>query len=412
MIVVWDDKHYVVEVKAQAAHLGPNDVAALHSRIEQVGTSSAIGVLVTLSGLATGAEKLILARRDRPILLIQGDEVEALVAGGRDLADVLAEKLTRLVADGVIDSDAGRRRHRRSPSSVSHPLPEHTIVTVDAEHVIPMLTVPGGFDPVVFVDALNSIDLSYDAGVWVDLWIEVDAEQEVCEVMQALTDLRWTSSAGRWSIRQAHENWHGSGAAGFIEALTGWRDRYGTNAQHHTEEFTYFDVCDGGYFSLAGDVSARDERQVSHCQISFNLAGIPLDTTPLTQLARHFGAKQHAMFRATDEYRRVVVRRYTKDLRVRVEPTHFIVSADRDGESWAEGVVVASPFVEGEAPGGWPPGFSGLTTLVCSLRHHHLLAGPRDQYYLDGVEYVWTSDALLLRPVVDWDMDVTFDRAP
>jgi hypothetical protein len=43
--------------------------------------------------------------------------------------------------------------------------------------------------------------------------------------------------------------------------------------------------------------------------------------------------------------------------------------------------------------------------LVCDLRHHHPRDGRPYSYSLCGIERAWTSDALVCRPIVDWQLD-------
>jgi len=41
--------------------------------------------------------------------------------------------------------------------------------------------------------------------------------------------------------------------------------------------------------------------------------------------------------------------------------------------------------------------------LVCDLRSWHPLSNPKSVYRLWNFESAWTSDALVVRPVADWD---------
>jgi hypothetical protein len=59
--------------------------------------------------------------------------------------------------------------------------------------------------------------------------------------------------------------------------------------RHHTEEFTYFDVCDGGLYTLTGSVSASEHRRVWQTSLSFQLVGVPLDTSPPRNVRRAVG---------------------------------------------------------------------------------------------------------------------------
>jgi hypothetical protein len=92
-----------------------------------------------------------------------------------------------------------------------------------------------------------------------------------------------------------------------------------------------------------------------------------------------------------------------------VKPIHLITSPAPEPQvkfdHWVTGMVIANPFHRAKRsslPYDIPAQMSESEHLVCSLAHHHPLDGRELVYYLDHIEDTSTSDAVVIRPVVDW----------
>src|SRR5262249_50088356 len=133
--------------------------------------------------------------------------------------------------------------------------------------------------------------------VTLDLAVPVYDERGIVALLHHLSGMGWATGSARWSIQQAATNWHGLGASAFAEALQSWRERYKGISIHHSEEFCYFDVCDGGFYTLTANISAHYDRSVRYTTLSFQLTGIPLDTDPLKELIRTFDIGEPCYFR-------------------------------------------------------------------------------------------------------------------
>src|SRR5260370_416568 len=127
--------------------------------------------------------------------------------------------------------------------------------------------------------------------------IPIDDEHGIVTLLHHLSGMGWATDSARWSIQQSYTNWHGMGASAFAEALQGWRERYVGIQTHHTEEFCYFDICDGGFYSLTSSISASERRRASSTMLSFQLTGIPLNTGALKELSRTFDVSESCYFR-------------------------------------------------------------------------------------------------------------------
>jgi hypothetical protein len=76
---------------------------------------------------------------------------------------------------------------------------------------------------------------------------------------------------------------------------------------------------------------------------------------------------------------------------------------------WVSGIVVKNPFypsgrTENGSGSDWLPNMQSESEyLICNLRSWHPLSNPRSTYRQWNSESAWTSDALVVRPLVDWD---------
>jgi hypothetical protein len=232
----------------------------------------------------------------------------------------------------------------------------------------------------------------------------------------------WATANACWSIQQATTNWHGLGARAFAEVLPDWNNRYKGLETHHSEEFCYFDVCDGGFYTLTANVTAYKPRIIQHARISFQLVGIPLDSGPIRHLCHTFEVDEAVYFRPRQG--RSVNRQWIPSQdRPTVTPVAFMVEEDEweedaedqwdeqdpEDREWVRGIVVKNPYYpsrrteKGRGPDWLPDMVADSEYLICELRSWHPLSSPMSTYRLWNCESAWTSDALVVRPVADWD---------
>lgn len=257
-----------------------------------------------------------------------------------------------------------------------------------------------------------------------DLAVPVFDERGIVALLHHLSGMGWATGSARWSIQQTATNWHGMGASAFAEALQGWRERYKGIRTHHSEEFCYFDICDGGFYSLTANVSAYDDRSARDTMLSFQLIGIPLDTNSLKELTRTFDVSEPCYFRPMR--RRSVVRNWNfpNPHRVPLEPVAFIVDQDNifgAEREWARGLVAKNPFyrpgsaLKERVPDWLPAVVFDSELLICDLRSWHLLSEPKPRYELWGCETARTADAVIVQTTAEWpdrDHGDTEERAP
>jgi hypothetical protein len=401
-------EHYLIECKWRAGKADIGDIDDLRSRLERT-EPGVVGVLISMGGFAESVIESVQQHRGRQILLVSATELRL---ASNDMPTLLRRKQEALLVDGRVLLDeppSARRRHQR----VFLPHADRRFVMSDGT-ATGVLMCGGGFGQFVFAHELPDIDWTPAPGVGVTLDVEprVDHERDLRGLVHKLAALGWATPEARWSIQQSRQNWHGFGAASFVEEVQDWQRRADGPDAHHTEEVSYLDRCDGGFYTLTAALSADEYRRAWAVNVSLQLRGIPLDTTPLLQLCRTVEAHPDLYFRPRDE--KSVTGRHEGPKLELVHPTGYITQPALDTErfnEWVTGVVIASPFqktLDGPPPLPVPTSLGMLEdtdVLVCDLRHHHPRDGRPYSYSLCGIERAWTSDALVCRPIVDWQLD-------
>ena len=244
-----------------------------------------------------------------------------------------------------------------------------------------------------------------------DMPVPVYDEHGILSLLQHLSSMGWATKSARWSIQQSATNWHGIGMSAFGEALQGWRKRYKEIPTHHSEEFCYFDQCDGGFYCLTSKISAARDRSATYTMLSFQLTGIPLDIEPFKELSRILDSGYSCYFRPMK--RKSVKKQFdpSEQYRMQLEPLAFIVEQDNvfgDKRDWVRGIVAENPFyrpyttLSERKPEWLPPYVFDSELLICELRSWHLLTEPKPYYELWGCESARTADAVVVQPIAEW----------
>jgi hypothetical protein len=409
--------HYLIEAKWRKRTADVGDIDSILSRLHRTEPAVA-GLFISVSGFTGPAIAAVEEKRARPVILIVGDELENCLRDDASLWDLVKEKRHHLRLQGRMPFplvEGGRpsvdvTEDRSETGLLSGPV---KLVGLDGLEMSTM-RFSGQFGRFVFTENLKDVDWvpTGGFGVRLDLTLDVSEESAVDKVFRALTKVGWASASGRWSIQQANDVWHGYGSGGFLDALADWAGRYeDVQTIHHTEEATYFDAIDGGLFTLAIDISSTAPRVVWHCDLSLQLEGVPLDTSAIQRFCSLTGAESVAGFRSMNgpAVKQVFLRKEPKAHNL--VPQAFLVETDRSGEDWATGVWLRNPYLGADLPrmvldeGSYDEPFAlreaGL--LMCTLRPGHPIQDAQDYYSLRGLRWTWTSDALLVEVVAEWD---------
>ena len=397
---------YLIEAKWLKARANVSAVDEVRIRLADtpVGT---VGLLISVSGFTKNAISRASQKRERPVLLMTGDELATALAWPQDLPAVLQNKMDDLVINGQSVPKVQRNRARDIRDTVRRyvHVEDSPIFLINGE-AASVVSCGGDYGRFIFSSDLPDIDwvTSGGAGVSLDIQSPVETQDDLLAIMAELSEAGWLSDNGHWNIQQAERNWHGIGITSLVTNIINWRDRYSElQIIHHTEEVSYQDSCRGGFFTFTTDISASERRRVSDCNLSFRLIGIPVELAPFQQIDRILRGELPLYFRPQTE--RSVEGHGLYDLNRAVVLHGLVVERDM-GEQWVSGIIVSNPFADWESNEElrWlPRNVADSDLLICSLRQWHTLDQPIDSYRFERCEWAWTSDALVFRAIANWD---------
>ncbi|MFD5913430.1 restriction endonuclease [Streptomyces sp. NPDC001604] len=409
--VISHSRHYLVEAKWERRPAGSRVVDAVRSRLGRL-DGTVVALLFTMSGITEQADEAIVGdRRDGLVLVF--DEVDILrsLRDPQELDRLLRLKHDELVVHGRVHRGEKEREAEEAALSSRKPagkLPVSRYRLLNGSgDTVPWFYGAGGFSPGVFCLDLPDVDWvpAAGSGVCLDMPVAAWGQPDLLRLLDALNELGWMGERSQWSIQQHGRNWHGCGADGFAEALKDWEERTSElEDPHHSEEFVYFEVCDGGFYTVSGSISAEETRHVMRCNVSFQLIGVPLDPGSLQQLYRQFDVPSRGYFRPLVE-RSVTRDRF--DGRIPLQVLGYIIeAADQRGdeEDWVVGVLAVNPFhgTDLQPPDDLANDLDRTGVIVCSLRSYHPLSKPQERYELWSYERARTSDAHALRILAEW----------
>lgn len=408
LIAVKLDDRYLIECKWRSKPATINDVDALRSRLHRT-SQDAVGVLISMQGFTEEVKIDVRYQRQQPVLLLSGQELRKLASGfGASLPALLYRKKEALLRDATVLLDDIRAPKRRS-ANLPYPQPQLQFASLNGQARTPVIDCRGGFDPVTFSDRLVDIDWApaTGAGVSLDLRPEFADEAEVLRGFDVLLDHGWVSEDGRWSIHQLERTWHGIGLEALIAEMPRWQQR----AHHHSEQISYVDRCDGGFYSLMIDIAANRRRWVSYVELSFQLEGWPLDSTPLIHLCRALGIHDHMNVRPRKK--RSIKLWHPRPEVTDVVPRWYVIADEwvdvETEDPWVTGIVIDNPFPQRNTSSepDVPLNLAALRDsefLICDLRHHHPQSQQPASYFLHHIEWAWASSWMVCRPVADWSV--------
>jgi hypothetical protein len=402
---------YIIECKWRSAKADIDDLDSLRSRLRR--TSGAIGLLVSYQGFTGSVLSDVIVNARQPVLLMSGSELNGIANGNGNLLGLLHRKKDSLLTDGkvLLDEKPGKTRkssRRRTPlptSSKQFLFPDGTRHNT--------LACGGSFGQFVFASEVSDIDWvpAEGNGVSLDISPGVLSQKSLIELMERLANMGWATSRSHWTFQQSTRNWHGHGAEEFLATLPKWGDRFKIDAPHHSEEISYYDRCEGGFYSLAISMAAHASRQATMASLSFQLPGIPLDTAPFIQLCRAIGVHTATHFRPRE--RKSVSRLHLPENLILEEPLALVVepgdAMDLPGLEWVTGLVAQNPYRVRNLPfdredlrGALYEALVESEYLICSLRGWHSVGDKPKNYYIQSIEQASSTDVTLCRIVAGW----------
>lgn len=406
---------FLVEAKwrHRAAEIG--DVDSLYQRLRDA-SGGFVGVLVSIAGFSRRAVNRVENRRDLPIVLIAGQELDPILDEPTELKPLLLRKLDALLTHGralvapqpLEEAGVTDTRVALASSKKRFLLPGGKSVRY--------LSCAGGFSPLVFSQRIEDIDwvTSGGAGVALDVTVPSLDQESLIDLLEELSAIGWATERAHWTLHQAVTNWHGFGAKSLATALRAWRVRYrDVESIHHTETLAYYDVCPGGFYTMTADIAARSRRTVWRIDLSFQLIGIPVEASAISQLLGRLNVAAPAFYRPKTS-KSVESAVLYRQAWIWVTPVAWVLEPPEAGSSrlvdrWISGIVIRNPHIRARKrserrrpPEWWPPALGDSEFILCSLGSWHTVGHPHGRYYLKRCEWSWSSDALVFCAIADW----------
>lgn len=411
LAVVSHTHRYLVEAKWEARLSGTEVIDSVRSRLRDH-DGTVVGLLFTMAGITEEADKRIVDyRRDGLVLVFDEADILLALRDPHELDRLLRLKHDELVVQGRVhrgekESAAERTSRRSRKKAVTLPTSPFRLLDAAGDE-LPWFHGTGGFNSAVFCLDLPDIDWvpAAGSGVCLDMPVAVWDQHDLLRLLDSLSELGWMGNRNQWSIQQHGRNWHGCGGDRFVQALKSWMTRTSElDDPHDSEEFVFFEVCDGGFYTVSGSISAERTRRVLRCNVSFQLIGMPLDPGSLQQLYRRFDVPSRGYFRPLVE-RSITRGRFGERIPLKVLG-YVVERADRrrNKEEWVVGLLAVNPFhgPEHQQADDVDSDLNDSNIIVCTLRSHHPLDKPKAHYELWSYERARTSDAHALRVVADW----------
>jgi hypothetical protein len=416
---------YLLEAKWQTAKTDVDVLDSLRSRLDRT-SPDVVGVLVSVTGFTTTVLEQVERERQRPILLIDQEDLLSVLRTPDNLSSLLRTKHEELITHSRVHLGSSRPVPE-TKTELRRALPVRDLQLRDANgESRPYLTVPGGFASVAFATGVTDVDWSFGPGrgVSVDIPVQARTTDDLTRLIHGLDELGLASTRPTWALQQNDTSWFGVGAGELVQALTNAQQRVtGLASPHHSEQLIYTDTALDGLYTLTAVITAaqsldidsdessssRDASDgaalplpVRQCQLSFQLPGIPLDTTALKHLHERFGATGNVYFRPLEGS--AVSISWVE--RLPVDPLATIVEHDPiTDQDFVIGLVIRDHYsVNGKHAvlTGWPLQLQDSGFLICALADHHLVSEPPESYWLDAVHMNSMADVAVATVRAKW----------
>jgi restriction endonuclease len=415
LLATRESEIYLVETKWLRRPVDVDAIEQLFTRLEPV-PPGVIGVLVSYSGFTQSVIDKVREKAHRPTLLISGLELEQTLLWNEEFLGLLRGKKKQLLTHRRVSLDEfPAHEDRRRKIRVSELPNAKTEFLLPNGERMPWFETSGGFGMFTFAREIPDIDWVRGGGhgVSLDLSLKNQTQEDFIAMIGEMVDMGWVTAKGSWSIQQATKNWHGFGPRTLATALRQWRKRYLNLEIHHTEELCYVDEVDDGFYSITASISADQRRYVWRVELSFQLTGIPLYLESIQHLATELGFTEGLHFRPRDSQSITRVHLPHDDRSLIIEPEALVVNKSDSvlNEEWVVGIVIENPYRRGgnrrnnELPEGVTGYLRESEHIVCSLRSWHSVERDKLEYSLQGFETSWTSDALVVRGIADWNIE-------
>ncbi|WP_078559273.1 restriction endonuclease [Streptomyces sp. PRh5] len=342
IVASYGEQTYLVEAKWEKSPVSVEVVDAVEARLRRT-APGVVGVIVSMSGFSrTVSAEVISKRRDRAILLLDRNDIEALIDAPDNLSWVLRSKHNSLIREGKVNfRDPVELRETRF--SWGRPVDDRSrLVDIDGNFLPWITTSHGRSSAAVFgkMGAAPIEDAKERGAAIIKLFPAVGTIDSVRRLLSDLHDSGKCDAGFRWTLAADSMSWSGVGKAHLFKILD--LDVQGGGPTFAGAELVCYGQYRGadGFWGLSVDLY---ERESSNCDLSFCLAELPIDLTPYRHFVEVFG----------EWWEGRVSWDFGQDLKwgrvkpsVSVEVVGYVVRESPFGgsEPWVTGIIAKNPF--------------------------------------------------------------------
>jgi Restriction endonuclease len=394
---------FIVEVKWTRRGAGIDVASSVRDRLTRV-PPDVFACVFSMTGFSDESIADVGSRRDREIILFNGNEIDAIVTGRLSFSALLAEKRNALRTDAAVllsedQIPAPPKMHLRTASDFFKiGTQKHDWMRSDTQHI----------DFVFSNELLDCMGRRGDSLFSLELDLGIRKSDDLHRVLGLLKRYLGLSGQGSFAIHQGRVGWFGFGFQSFLSAVRNQSERYNElkwDHYHHSEELAYVDRLDfGGLMCLSSRQSVGQGDYLHSTRVEIYFPGIPVEISAIQELCKRTENSEAQL--------ETIKRNPFKMLRfqtgLKVEPVAVIVSNTGDGK-YASGLVVRNPFLNQTVPSDEDYSvrdlqriMSGSELLFCALRNWHQPEIQMDRYELRSAEGCWIEHYYAMHLVCDW----------
>ncbi|MFF1471907.1 restriction endonuclease [Streptomyces mirabilis] len=282
LVASYGTQSYLIEAKWEKNPVSVEVVDSVESRLRRT-HPSVVGVIISMSGFSSSCiEEVVRKRGDRAIVLLDRNDIAAVVEDPIKLRWILRTKHQRLVRSAnVWFHDAIELKG--SPFWTG-PQDDHSeLVDVDG-NPIPWFTNEAGGSSVIFGSPRISVEEVDKRGVAVvKLFPDLHDLNSLTQLLTDLHDSGRCEGYFRWVLSDRMKTWHGVGRASLPKALelVSKSDGFGVRLHCHGGTYTEF-------WALTADI--YPDQYIEVCEVSFVMDELPLDLTRFHQITDAYGS--------------------------------------------------------------------------------------------------------------------------
>ena len=296
-----------------------------------------------------------------------------------------------------------------SPETAGPVFPITSQQLIDGSQTVPCFSFPtNGHDSSFFLEIPDICARNTSGSI--ELRLDLLSVQELSELLGLIGRTIGLSESGSFSIHQRSHSWHGFGVANFLDASRNWQQRYeiaGLKFPHHSEVLAYNDLSKGVLMSVTSQQRIGDSSFLHGSFLELQLAGIPVNMSPILELCRMTKNEDAVVDTRTDKHLHYAQLHH---LKIGLKPTSKITTGHM-GKEWVSGIVAKNPFksrrimntLTKDLDKFFLRHLSEPEFLICEMDDHYLVTDEVTRPFISHIYGVWAGHMPLFNVHCAWD---------